>query len=670
MAQDIDCMSYSEASQDPSQAKCLYMDCRLDDCNDFFAQIEQYSNLNSLEIANLNRDNFPRDLSNFKELQTITFTQCPGINYNSLIRKLATLPGLKKLVFDNDGLTVIPKSIPLLAGLYHLVIRNNENFDVERSIALISHLQNLKNLSLPVNQISDLPENIGMLDHLEMLDLSDNQLTDLPNNVKNMDSLEVLNIEKNVLINPLQTLEKLKGLNIRYVSMDVSLNDKDREKLKKIFPKAEIREVVDTSSVEDDSFPDDYFGLDSLGTDTSELEYRTILVDGAKFQVLSDAYLHYPAIFERENFKSTFDSLLFEERYLDTNYCNTWKMQPWRTYNNIRLYLFKDGVKGQIWFDFHPYDKKNDVPSAEPYIAKNNPELMVFLGMKWVYQGELTLSQFKKKYIKSSSGYRYWCDARVYFSERDKSFIIELKDKHGFTQISAYLRSRSRSISLEKTQESYESYFEKYTKALDNRRKRFHKKLMKDKSAYDLTLERSFVSAWEIFRKMYMSPEEQRMSMKNWLEYYDKVLADEKSALKNAAPSAGLLERHLVLFGYHDATNDALNSDTTQMKGIYTMFRDDSQNMVAVVKLMLVNMSDHSFRSFEGSLGLKNIRLYISNNTKYAIIAQLRNGDIGILSPEAFMQLKLYQNKEYIFALKRLPRKLSSIGQIQDLIGY
>ncbi len=669
-AQENDCMNYGEASQDPSQARCLYIDCRTDDCNEFFNRMEEYSGLKNLEVLNCGRDYFPRDLSAMKDLQTLSITQSPGVNYNNLFRKLSTLPALKKLVLDNDALSTLPKTIQMLNQLYHLVVRNNENFNVEQSIPLLSRLLSLRELSLPVNQISDLPENVSMLDKLEVLDLSDNQLADLPNGMSGMDSLEVLNIEKNVLINPVKSLEKLKGLNIKYLSIDVGLTDRDREKLNKIFPKSKIVEVIDTVSNDEEIFTPEYFEMDSLTVDTSDIEYRTILVDGAKFQALSDAYLHYSVIFEQGNFKSTFDSLLFEERYLDTTYANIWKIQPWRTYNNIRLYLYKDGEKGEIWFDLHPYEKEKDVPNAEPFIAKNNPELMIFLGLKWVYQGDLTKNQFIRKYIKTKNGYRYWMDARVYYNEREKNFIIELKDQHGFTQIKAYLRNRSRAISLEKVQEAYEGYFEKYTKALDNRRKRFHKRLLKDKSAYDITLERSFITTWETFRKVYMCPEEQRMSMKNWMEYYDKVLADEQQALKNAAPSATLLERSLVLNGYRNATNDALKSDTTQMKGIYGMFRDDERNMVAVIRVVLVDLDNKNFRTFEGSVGLKNIRMYFLNGAKYGIIAEMRNGDIGVLTPEALSQIPLFQNKEYIFVLKRLPRKISSIGQIQDLIGY
>lgn len=669
-AQENDCMNYTEALQDPSQAHCVYIDCHQDDCNEFFNRMTEFTSMKTLEIINLGKDIFPRDLSTMKELQTIALVQSPGVNYNVLFRKLATLPSLKKLLLDNDGLVILPKTIQMLNQMHHLVIRNNENFDVEKSIPLLSHLLSLRELSLPVNQISDLPENIGMLNHLEVLDLSDNQLADLPNGMSNMDSLEVLNIEKNVLINPVTTLEKLKGLNIKYLSMDVSLTAKDREKLNKIFPKAEIVEIIDTMGNEDEVYSETYYPMDSLAIDTSDVEYRTILVDGAKFQALSGAYLHYPLIFDGGNFKSTFDSLLFEERYLDTTYSNTWKIQPWRTYNNIRLYLYKDGEKGEIWFDFHAYAKENEVPAAEPFIAKNNPELMIFLGCKWVYQGELSKSQFTRKFIKTQNGYRYWVDARVYYNEREKNFTVELKDQHGFTQIKAYLRNRSTSVTLEKVQESYESYFEKYTKALDNRRKRFHKRLLKDKSAYDLTLERSFLTSWESFRKVYMGPEEQRMSMKNWLEYYDKVIADEKQALKNAAPTSELLQRSLVLNGFRNASNDALNSDTTRMKGIYGMFRDDNNNMVAVLKVILLNMDQKNFRTFEGSTGLRNIRLYFVNNESYSVIAEIRNGDIGVLSPDVFSQMKLFQNKEFIFALKRLPRKISSIGQIQDLTGY
>jgi hypothetical protein len=667
-AQDDDCMNYGDASQDPSRANCVFIDCRMDDCNDFFNNLDEYTSLSKLEIVDFDHDYFPRDLSGLKQLECITITQSPGLNYTLLLRKLAGITTLKKLVLDNNGLRAIPKTLPMLQSIEALVIRNNEDFDVEKSIFLMDHLPKLKQLSLPVNQISDLPENIGLLKNLEMLDLSDNQLTDLPKQMGEMDSLEVLNIEKNVFINPLKTLEKLKGLNIKYLSVDPVMSDKDREKLAKIFPKAEIVEVVDTVSDESTGIGDlNYY--DSLAYDTSDYEYRNIIVDGAKFQALSDAYLHYPVIFDRPNFVSTFDSLLFEERYMDTTYSNVWKIQPWRYYDNIRLYLYKSGVKGEIWFDFTDDYGKNSVPMSDPYVTKNNPEILAFLGMKWVYQGNLTKAQFVNKYIKKGKGYRYWMDVRIYYNERDKNFTIELKDQNGFTQINAYLRNRSKLIPLEKSQESYEGYFERYTKALDNRRKRFHKRLLKDKGAYDMTLQRSYIGAWESFRRVYMSPEEQRMSIKNWLDYYDKIIADEPKALYNAPPNLSLFERSLIINGYINANNSALFTDTTKMKGVYGMFRDDMQNMVAVTNVVVVNMNDKSFRTYEGSLGLKNIRLYFLVSAKYAIIAELRNGDVGVVRPSAFMQLYLHQNMEAVIPVERVSRKISTIGQIQEMIG-
>lgn len=669
-SQEFGCMNYSEASQDPAQAHCVYIDCHNDNCDEFLSRLEEYSALHTLEIINMEKDYFPKDLSMMKQLNTIILTQSPSLNYSILFRKFAAAPALKELVLDNNGITVLPKSILLLTQLKKLVIRNNEDFNVEKSILQLNKLGNLKELSLPVNQIGDLPDNIGLLKQLEVLDLSDNQLADLPGGMSDMDSLEVLKIEKNVFINPLKTFEKLKGLNIRYLSMDVGLNEKDRERLNKIFPKAEIVEVIDTSIIEDAEFEESFPVADTLAIDTSDVEFRTINVDGAKFQVLSDAYLHYPAIFDNPGFKSTFDSLLFEERYLDTSYSNVWKIQPWKSYDNIRLYYYKDSEKGEIWFDFHPDVKKNDVPFATPYITKNNPEMLSFLGLKWVYQGELNKNQFIRKYIKAEKGYRYWMDVRVYYNERDKNFTIELKDNKGFTQIKAYLRNRSKAISLEKVQENYAVYYDKYAKGLENRRKRFHKRLLKDKSAYDVTLERSHVTAWESFRKVYMSPVEQHMGVKNWLEYYDKVIADEQSALKNAAPTMALLQRSLLINHFHEAENEPLLSDTNQMKGVYGLFRDQQMNNVAVLKVLLLNMDEKSFRSFEGSLGLKSIRMYFKQGSKYTLIAEMRNGDIGVMSGEAFSQIILHHNMELTFTLKRLPYKISSIGQIQDFIGY
>lgn len=670
-AQRFGCLNYAEASQDPSQAHCLYLDCQSDECAEFASRLADFSALTTLELINLNRDFFPKELSGLKQLNTLILTQCPSVNLNNLLRKFVDLPLLTELVLDNNGMDELPRSIGLMQNLKRLVIKNNEHLNVERSILQLNHLASLRELALPVNQISDLPDNIALLRQLEVLDLSDNQLADLPGKMRELDSLEVLNIEKNVFVNQAQSLQKLSGLSIRYLSLDAGLSPQDRDRLKRLFPRAEIVELLDTTSVEED-IKESLIEEQSISVveDSGDQAYQTIMVGGENFQALSDAYLHYARIFDSPLFKSDFDSLLFDERYLDTAYSNVWKTQPWKRYDNIRLYYYKGGEKGQIWFDFQPDKKNGDAQMADPYITKNNPELLCFLGLKWVYQGPLSKSQFIRQYIKTERGIRYWMDVRIYYNEAAKLFTIELKDKNGFASLTAGLRNRTRSVSGEKTQEAYSSYYEKYIKALDGRRKRFHKRLVKDKSAYDLTLERTVAGAWDNFSLTYLSPEEQRMSRKAWLDYYDKVLADEQEALNNAAPVFSLVKRSLILNNYTDASLQPLPADTTRMKGVHGLFRDEQNNRIAVTRIMLLNLTDKTFRVFEGSLGLKTIRLYLDPLASYAMIAEIRNGDVGILTASMYADLSLRQNMECLFTLKRLSSKISSIRQIRDLVGF
>ncbi len=668
-AQRFGCLNYHEAIQVPSQAHCVYLDCLTDDCGDFFGRLSDFSSLETLEVQNLNRDLFPADMKGMKRLNALILNQCPALDFNSLMRRLATIPALKELVLDNNGIAELPKSIGLLQHLSRLVIRNNENFNIERAILQLNHLSALRELALPLNQISDLPDNVVLLRQIEVLDLSDNQLTDLPARMRELDSLEDLNLEKNVFVNTAQSLEKLAGLNLQYLSVDPGLSDTDRDRLQRLFPQANIV-VIDEVETGEEAIVLPGEAMGAVDDDSLSMAYQTIMVGGENFQALSDAYLHYARIFDNPIFKSDFDSLLFEERYLDTSYANVWITQPWKTYNNIRLYCYKDGAKGEVWFDFHPDVTKNDVLSADPYITKYNPELLGFLGLKWVYQGPLSKKQFIHNYIKTENGPRYWMDVRIYFNEDDHQFTLELKDRDGFTKIPVSLRNRSRTISAEKTQESYNALYEKYIKALDGRRKRFHKRLVKDKSAFDVTLERTVLSAWENFRLTYMSPAEQRMSRADWLEYYDKVIADETEALNNAAPELSLLQRSLVLSKFEEAPPDTLLSDTSHRKVVYGVFCDEQQNRLAVTRGLVVNLDDKLFRVFEGSLGLKNIQLCVSLNKRYAIIADIRNGDVGVMSPILLDEMALRQNMERVFALKRVSRKISSIRQIRELIGF
>jgi hypothetical protein len=72
---------------------------------------------------------------------------------------------------------------------------------------------------------------------------------------------------------------------------------------------------------------------------------------------------------------------------------------------------------------------------------------------------------------------------------------------------------------------------------------------------------------------------------------------------------------------------------------------------------------------YEGSLGLKHLKLHFRADSKYAIISELRNGDIGVLSPAAFAHYSLHHNKDVIFTVERISYKISTIGQIKELMG-
>jgi Leucine-rich repeat (LRR) protein len=649
--------SYYKALKHPARVKHLSINCNFNDCKEVFQQIENFKNLEKLEVRNVNDKTLNINFEEFSRLECLSIVNCQNLNSARFFRKISNCKSLEKLNLENANITRISPWIAKNENLIVLKITNNEDLNLEQTIKHIKKVKSLKELYLPVNMISDLPKGIGDLSHLELLDLSSNTINDLPDDVAQLDSLKIIFLEDNFFINPLNSLEKLSGLNLRYISFNQEISDEEKLRLEELFPNTEIVEYKEEVLNQDSELiiePDTTISA----KDTQNIVYNKFKVHNLPFRAFSPAYLHYPEIFDNPLFEYSFDTTLFEERYRDLSYENTRRILDGVFYRNLKLEFIRSREKGEIWFKIA--DNRN-----RRYINYNNPELKAFKSYVWVYNGDLTKRKFKKQYCKR----KYYLDARVYFIESENRFIVELKHPDSFIKINAYLRKYYVDAPLEKVQGSYLQINKRYLKLLQTRKNLFQRTLKKNKASYDENFHKNYNRAWKNFKNQYFSETEKKMSRKEWLEYYDRVLANEKEALKNAIPHPETFKRALKLSAFKDQLNltDLLN--TPGYKILPSLFKDEEDNMLVVASIILINNTRNTFSTFDGSLGLEAINLYINQNDSYSIVAILRNGDMGVLSSEKFSEIDIKSISEHTFTLVRVSSKLGTMKQVFDMIS-
>ncbi len=686
--QDTVYSDINDALKNPEKVFYLSLDC--DENNDslFYENISKFRNLEVLSISNSKNKFLSEKISALKNLQRLYITSCTDIDFAKLFNQLAAVNDLKTLSINDCGMKSCPREIQKLKFLQSLIITDNDEFDTEQLVKQVSKLPKLQKLALPINQITDLPENISSLKQIEVLDLSNNWLTDLPDEIAQMKNLENLDISGNIIISPLSALGKLKSLNIRYLNMDKGLTTEDKSKLAKLFPNAQITENTNDSLTDTDNTPKDITpndtaaiakntqltGVTSPRADT--VQYGTFNIQKDQFKILSPAYLYYASLFNNDLYRNTFDSLLFDQRYLDTNYISVVRRQSNGVFPALSMSLKKNKLK-ETWFTlFSGIDTR--------YINKNNYELNAFKGMVWVYTGHLSKRKFRKTFVKKWQGkglakyWRwgflkkepiFWNDIRISYDQGNKTFCIELKSNGGFKKIAGYLRLQDTKNSSEVWQRQYTKRYARYLALLNRRRNRFQKTLLKEKTIYDASRKRSIMSTWAAFQKLYFSYDEKKLSMSEWLKYYDNVIANEKKALANADASIDNLTLYMQRENYLNSTYARISVGDSSLHAVNTYFKDEEQNLLPVSAILLINQDDKTYCRYTGSLGLDPMLMYLSSNKALSIVIELRNGDIGILSKNKYAKDKLKGISEYTFTVERISKKLGSVGQIIDILN-
>jgi Leucine-rich repeat (LRR) protein len=635
------------------------------------------TNLRNLTLSDNELTIIPDNISNLKMLKSITVEGNENLDYNDFFQKLKSIP-INELNLADNKLKKCPASISQISTLQKIKLTGNEQINYEELINQLALLNNLTTLAIPVNYLTELPSNITKLNYLQVLDVSNNILTELPNEISGLKAINNLSIQGNLLLNPVKDLEKMKGNDIRFLSIDKEVSGEDVEKIKKMFPNVELSFPLNELEKDETEKIENKSSIDKTKTpDKKKISGQ--LKTKKELEILSNAYLAYPAIFRGVAYN--FDTLSFEERYQDFRYANT--------YQNGRNRLFSSWA-GSFSFSqtkpFAPIGKKREnwfhIPDYAIY-----PELRAFSGMYWIYQGNLSEKEFRKKFRKKRQkqfarrgrGSRKtifaqpirWNDIRIQYDKNNSLFTIEVKGDTCFEKFTAYPVVPG--VTIEKIQQTYNRRFLLYQKALQKRTQTFKKDRIKDKRKYDASYNLLKTYAWKELQ-LRMSDEEKLMSEDEWLDYYDKIITNETKAIDNSPPTSSFLTRGLTLRNYN-SNNNPINITPPIARrtnyGFMTVqanFIDDvGSGKLAIANIWIVDNQNKQATQYQGALGISNDAISIKQFASYSIIVELRNGNFGVVTSSEIDKLKIQNNQPCPLKVKVVDKNLSTVGELLKL---
>lgn len=127
------------------------------------------------------------------------------------------LKNLEVLDLSGNDFKVLPSSFSNLTNLQELYLNDDKYFKFSKNIPILSTLPNLRSLHIENDGLRSLPKDIVMLSHLESLYLNNNKFRQLPPELNGLKNLQYLDFHDNKLPLPAQDIKNQNfGYKIRF----------------------------------------------------------------------------------------------------------------------------------------------------------------------------------------------------------------------------------------------------------------------------------------------------------------------------------------------------------------------------------------------------------------------------------------------------------------------
>ena len=159
------------------------------------------------------------------------------------------------------------------------------------------------------------------------------------------------------------------------------------------------------------------------------------------------------------------------------------------------------------------------------------------------------------------------------------------------------------------------------------------------------------------------------MSRKEWLEYHDKIVANELAALKKSPERKDFLVRMLQLMKYKQINNvsDLQKVQDTQL-GLFT-FENENKERVPIKSLVVINKTQNNFKVYPGSHSVTEFYLFVRQSDDYSVVAFLRNGNVAVAKHIDFTHISFLQNHENLIHLKEMEKELTDNRMVLKKAG-
>jgi hypothetical protein len=233
-----------------------------------------------------------------------------------------------------------------------------------------------------------------------------------------------------------------------------------------------------------------------------------------------------------------------------------------------------------------------------------------------------------------------------------------LKGAEQTLRFQAYPFRNSSLMPEERTRPDLGKLYQCYTRALNQERIRFNKKIskpLKNQQNRDL-------KQWEWLNNRYFSEEEQSMTRDEWLAYYQRVILNEQEYLPDAPFYPSMLIRHLNYSGYISmpATIRSIRATTPCCIVTESPECQEPQRVIFIDRTTLEYFSQQT----PESAGPCSFLTGLIPAGDVAAVIILKNGDLALCQKITFDEMK----QEYVVRAELFPTGILTISTVMDFL--